>query len=257
MARVQIHLELKSNRDRLKNHNLWLEQEVQKRTRENQKILDVTIGVVSQLVETRDEDSGHHIARTKAYYEIIARHLQQLPQYRTTFTDKHVDRITKASPLHDIGKIGVLDSILLKPGKLTPEEFETMKTHTLIGGNALRKAIKITEMDLTKEGTIDEARHFFDEAINIAEYHHERWDGTGYPHGLAGEDIPVSARIMALVDVFDALTNDRVYKPAWSFEETVMYIQSKSGTQFDPTLVEVFNAQLDQFRTICITQSNK
>ena len=250
IARVEAQLVLNVARDRLKNQNVWLEKEVQNRIKENQIILDATIGVVTQLVETRDLDTGNHIYRTKAYFDIIARHLQINPILSTSFTDKYVDMIVKASPLHDIGKVGVPDQILLKQGKLTPEEFEIMKTHTSIGGSLLRLAIERSEIARGNASGIDESRLFFQEAMNIAEFHHERWDGTGYPLGLKEDAIPISARIMALVDVFDALTNHRVYKPAWSWDDTVAYIRSKKGSQFDPLIVDAMDAQLDQFRII-------
>lgn len=255
IARVEAQLELKIGRDRFKNQNVWLEKEVQNRIKENQKIMDVTIGVVTQLVETRDLDTGNHIYRTKAYFGIIARHLQQNPDLAELFTDKYVDTIVKASPLHDIGKVGVRDHILLKQGKLTPEEFEIMKTHTTIGGHLLRLAIEKSDKAGGKTTETDESSVFFREAMNIAEFHHERWDGTGYPQGLKENDIPLSARIMALVDVFDALTNARVYKPAWSWEETVEYIRSKKGTQFDPMIVDAMDAELDQFKVIWRTSA--
>jgi putative two-component system response regulator len=257
MARVEAHLELKTARDRLKNQNVWLEKEVQNRIKENQIILDATIGVVTQLVETRDIDTGDHIYRTKAYYEVIAKRIQWLMASQTPLSDKYVDTIIKASPLHDIGKVGVPDQILLKNGKLTDEEFEIMKTHTTIGGQSLRLAIERSDIEHSVSASgIDESQLFFQEAMNIAEFHHEKWDGTGYPKGLIGEAIPLSARIMALVDVFDALTNKRIYKPAWSFEETVIYIQNKRGSQFDPMIVDAFLDQIDRFKLIWRTSSN-
>jgi putative two-component system response regulator len=257
IARVEAHLELKVARDRLKNQNVWLEKEVQNRIKENQIILDATIRVVTQLVETRDIDTGDHIFRTKSYYEVIAKQLQLQPALQNQLTDKFVDTIIKASPLHDIGKVGVPDHILLKPGKLSPEEFEIMKTHTTIGADSLRRAIDLS--DIAKSNItlgIDDSRLFFQEAMNIAEFHHEHYDGNGYPKGLKGTDIPISARIMALVDVFDALTNKRVYKPAWTLDETIIYIQGKKGTQFDPLVVEAFIDQIERFNLIWRTSAD-
>lgn len=255
-ARVQSHLELKVARDRLKNQNVWLEKEVQNRIKENQIILDATIGVVTQLVETRDIDTGNHIYRTKAYYEIIAKELQKYPKYREQFTNRFIDTIIKASPLHDIGKVGVPDHILLKPGKLEFNEFEIMKTHTTIGGDLLRLAIEHSDIARGDSTNIEESRIFFTEAMNIAEFHHEHYDGNGYPKKLKGDEIPISARIMALVDVFDALTNNRIYKPAWTIEETVQYIISKKGLQFDPIIVEIFENKINKFIEIWNISAN-
>lgn len=256
IARVEAHLELKNARDRLKNQNVWLEKEVQNRIKENQIILDATIGVVTQLVETRDIDTGNHIYRTKAYYEIISRELQKDAKFSDLLSDKFVDTIIKASPLHDIGKVGVSDQILLKPGRLNEEEFEIIKTHTTIGGDLLRMAIEQSDIARGNMIGMNEARLFFQEAMNIAEYHHEHFDGSGYPKGLKGEEIPLSARIMALVDVFDALTNDRVYKSAWTIEDTVKYIHGKKGSQFDPMIVDAFDRKLEQFIIIWHVSAN-
>lgn len=256
IARVQSHLELKNARDRLKNQNAWLEKEVQNRIKENQIILDATIGVVTQLVESRDVDTGNHIIRTKIFYEIIAKNLQKNPKYVKLLNNKFLDTIVKASPLHDIGKVGVTDQILLKPGKLTDEEFERMKKHTIIGGDLLKLAIEHSDIARGNSSNLEESRTFFEEAMNIAKYHHEHYDGNGYPVNLKGDDIPLSARIMALVDVFDALTNNRVYKPAWSMEKTIDYIHSKKGTQFDPDIVDAFDQEIEQFKSVWKSYAN-
>lgn len=248
-ARVNAHLELKTARDRLKNQNVWLEKEVQNRIKENQIILESTIGVVTQLVETRDSDTGNHIDRTKAYYDILAHSLQKQQLTPEPLTDKYIASIIKASPLHDIGKIGISDTILLKPGKLTPEEFDLIKSHTLIGAKSLQAATDLS-ISLHEGAAMEDSRLFFHEAKNIALYHHERWDGTGYPHGLKGNEIPLSARIMALVDVLDALTNKRVYKAAWGFQETIDYLIAQKGTHFDPLLVEVMLSELDAIKAV-------
>ena len=248
LERIRSHLELKEARDKLKNQNEWLEAEVNRRVRENQMIQDVSMIVIAQLAETRDADTANHILRTREYVDIIARRLLISPKYADELKDS-LGRIVKASPLHDIGKIGIPDAILLKPGKLSPEEFEVMKTHCRIGGNSIRKAIanaEILKKDRASDGT-PPSLLFLEEAETIAIFHHERWDGTGYPNGLKGDEIPLSARIMALADVFDALTSDRPYKSAWSVEEAVAYIKEQRGAHFAPDIVDAFEAELDAF----------
>jgi len=161
-------------------------------------------------------------------------------------------QLVKAAPLHDIGKIGIRDEILLKPGKLTPEEFEVMKTHTSIGGHAIAQAItKAMAMHGCVEGSkLPESIRYLEVARQIATHHHERWDGTGYPDGLAGRDIPLSARIMAVADVFDALTMRRGYKNPWSVPDAQDYILKLAGAQFDPNVVAAFEAAHEAFHAI-------
>lgn len=248
LERIRTHLELKEARDRLKNQNEWLEAEVNRRVRENQMIQDVSMIVIAQLAETRDADTANHVLRTRAYVDIIARRLLTSSKYADELK-RSLERIVKASPLHDIGKIGIPDAILLKPGKLSPEEFDVMKTHCRIGGGAIRRAIANAE--ILKEDrpadTTPSSLLFLEEAETIAAFHHERWDGTGYPNGLKGDEIPLSARIMALADVFDALTSDRPYKSAWSVDEAVAYIREQRGGHFDPDIVDAFETELDAF----------
>jgi len=254
LERIKVHLELKEARDRLKNQNEWLEAEVERRIRENQLIQDAAMSVIVQLIETRDADTANHTLRTKAYVEILARRLQKLPGFAQRLDDVALDRIVKATPLHDLGKIGIPDAILLKPGKLTPEEFEIMKKHCIIGGNAIKSAIR--KAGLLTNSPLEESNPvsfmFLVQAQEIAMYHHERWDGTGYPEALAGEAIPLSARLMALADVFDALTTPRVYKNPWSFEETTTYIQQQKGKQFDPDMVDAFIAEQVAFKQVLV-----
>jgi len=204
LARVNAHLELKQARDRLKNQNKWLEAEVKRRMVENQLIQDTTLNVFAELVETRDNDTANHVMRTQHYVRIIATRLQKNEKFKSCLRDDVIERISKAAPLHDIGKIGIPDAILLKPGKLNFEEFEVMKTHCKIGGNAIRLAINKTlavNKTEAEQGEIT-ALSFLEEAEKIMNYHHERWDGKGYPEELYGNEIPISARIMALADVF-------------------------------------------------------
>ncbi len=252
LARVNAHLELKQARDRLKNQNEWLEVEVKRRMVENQLIQDTTLNVFAELVETRDNDTANHVLRTQNYVRIIAKRLQKNKTDINCLDDDDIERIVKAAPLHDIGKIGIPDAILLKPGKLSTEEYEIMKTHCKIGGNAIRLAInKTLAVNETKneEGEIT-ALFFLEEAEKIMNYHHERWDGKGYPEELTGDEIPISARIMALADVFDALTTVRPYKKAWNMETVVAYILEQKGLQFDPNVVEAFEKEIDAFARI-------
>ena len=252
VARAKAQLELKQARDRLQSQNAWLEAEVARRMAENELILDTTLSVITQLSETRDADTAHHIMRTRSYVEILARRLQHHPRYNSVLTDAAVANIVKASPLHDIGKIGIPDSILLKPGQLTDEEFAVMKSHCEIGGHAIRSAIKqavpggITHHSDAKPQSLV----FLEEAELIALYHHERWDGGGYPEGLSGTDIPLSARFMALADVYDALTTPRVYKKPWHPDDAAVYITEQAGRHFDPDVVEAFVAERSAFENI-------
>ena len=254
MARVNAHVELKQARDQLKNQNVWLEAEVKRRMMENQLIQDTTLNVFAELVETRDNDTANHVLRTQNYVRIIAKRLQKNEKYKSQLGDDTIERIVKAAPLHDIGKIGIPDAILLKPGKLDFEEYEVMKTHCKIGGNAIRLAINKAlsgNNSKNEQGEIT-ALYFLEEAEKIMNYHHERWDGKGYPEELYGEEIPISARIMALADVFDALTTVRPYKKAWSMEAVVNYILEQRGMQFDPDIVDAFENEIEAFRDILI-----
>lgn len=203
----------------------------------------------ASLAETRDTETGNHIFRTQKYIQAMAQHLvhHKLPAYR--IQPKDVDLLFKSSPLHDVGKVGVPDSILLKPGPLTPAEFEEMKKHTLYGAEALAKAESAS-------GITDDTS-FLKTAREIALTHHEKWDGTGYPNGLVGENIPLSGRLMALADVYDALISERVYKKAMSHETAVNIIRNGRGTHFDPVIVDVFDALEDTFLAINLEHADQ
>ncbi|ADW18651.1 response regulator receiver modulated metal dependent phosphohydrolase [Desulfobulbus propionicus DSM 2032] len=247
LSRVQVHVEVKQARDRLKSHNAWLETEVARRMQENVLIQDVSLAAMAQLAETRDSDLGNHIARTRAYVETLARRLQPHPRFARDLDELNLTRIVKASPLHDIGKIGIPDRILLKPGPLTPAEWAIMQTHCRIGGNAIERAMNTTLRQYADrpDQAKPEALMFLEVAKDIAISHHERWDGSGYPDGLAGEAIPLAARLMALADVFDALTTERVYKKPWPVEAAVALVREQKNRHFDPDIVEAFEAELD------------
>ncbi len=238
-ARVKNHLELKLARDYMKNQNEILERLVAERTAELKLTQDVTIQSLASLAETRDNETGGHIRRTQMYVGALARYLSTQPGYEQ-FDERTVDLMTKSAPLHDIGKVGVADRILLKPDKLTDEEFAEMKKHPTLGRDALLRA----------EQMLGSTSSFLQLAREIAYSHHEKWDGTGYPDGVQGDAIPLPGRIMAIADVYDALISKRCYKPAFSHEKAVEIICEGRGKHFDPALVDAFVACADEFREI-------
>ena len=197
------------------------------------------IMVLADMVESRDENTGDHVRKTAAYTRIIMEKMKELGYYTDQLTDQFIYNVEHSAPLHDIGKISVSDTILNKPGKLTDEEFEIMKSHTTAGAEILDQVIN----------TVPDSG-YMKEAKNLAEYHHEKWNGKGYPHGLSGEDIPLSARIMAVADVFDALVSERCYKKAFPFEKAMDIIKQDAGTHFDPKVAEAFLASADQVRQV-------
>ena len=252
LARVIAHLELKEARDRLKDQNRWLEAEVEKRLEEIRLVQTASLTALMRLAETRDENTGNHIRRTSKYVETLALEMKNNPKYADQMNDERIRSIVQASPLHDVGKIGITDQILRKPGKLTSEEFEVIKTHCEIGASALTSAKNEALMRLSPEvkSTMASALLFLEDAEIIALNHHEKWDGTGYPAGKKQLQIPLSARLMALADVFDALTTARPYKIAWTMEEAASFILGQEGKAFDPDVVAAFKNRLDEFQQI-------
>lgn len=238
-ARVHNHL-------RLKRYEQELEALVQERTAELALTQQVTIEALASLAEYRDSETGGHIKRTQHYMRALATHLGQHGPYRAQLDPQTIELLFRCAPLHDIGKVAVPDSILLKPGKLTAEEFEQMKRHVEYGANAL---------DVAK-GQLGSS-HFLRLARELILGHHERWDGRGYPNGLAGEDIPLAGRLMALVDVYDALICTRVYKEAFSHAEAAKIIIDERGAQFDPVVVDAFVELTEQFQAIAHTYSDR
>jgi putative two-component system response regulator len=202
---------------------------------ENQIVQNVSIRALAHLAEIRDPETGDHILRTQSYIQVLARRLQGHRRFRDTITDRYVELLAKSAPLHDIGKVGIPDHILLKPGKLTRDEWRIMQTHAELGA----RAIELAEKD------VDRPVAFLELAKEIAHWHHERWDGRGYPDGLKGDAIPVAARLMAVADVFDAVISQRVYKPPIPFEEARQIIAAERGRQFDPDVTEAFLAEFD------------
>ncbi len=240
MARVHTHLELKRARDILSDQNAYLEREVARRMAENQLIQQLSIHALARLAETRDPETGNHLRRTQEYVRTLARGLQDHPRFRHFLDNKTIEALAQSAPLHDIGKVGIPDHILLKPGKLTPEEWEIMKTHAELGAKAIEQA----EKDSAKPV------EFLAIAKQIARHHHEKWDGSGYPDALSGEQIPIAARLMALADVFDALICKRVYKEAFPPDEARRIIVEGSGKHFDPEVVDTFVRDFDTFVAI-------
>jgi putative two-component system response regulator len=268
LARVHAHMELKQARDWLKDQNHWLESEIARRLRDNLLIQDASVRALASLAEARDMETGQHIRRTQAYVEVLVAHLRGHPRFSGYFTDVIAQMVGKAAPLHDIGKVGIPDSILLKPGRLTREEFEIMKTHSVIGGNAIDLALRAELGDEDSRLLHDRCRlggnalangvrdferaplAFLAVAREIAMWHHEKWDGSGYPDGLAGDAIPIPARLMALADVFDAIASRRVYKEPMPFDVATQLITEGRGQHFDPDVVDTFLANLDTFQDI-------
>jgi len=236
-ARVKSHLISKQAKDFLNNKNTFLESEVLKRMKENLIIQDVSIRALAHLAETRDPETGNHILRTQSYVHTIASLLQQDSRLKEPINNHFIELLTKSAPLHDIGKVGIPDNILLKPGKLNKEEWEIMKSHAFLGACALEKAEKDVEQPV----------EFLSLAKEIAHWHHEKWDGSGYPDGLNNNAIPLSSRIMAIADVFDALISKRVYKEPMSYQQTKEIISSEKGKHFDPLITELFIINYQKF----------
>lgn len=240
-ARVKTHLSLMLAQLELSLQNVILEERVIERTREISLTQETTIEAIACLAEYRDPETGGHIKRTKNYVKAMAEALKRLPKYKDQITDGWIDLLYRSAPLHDIGKVGVPDDVLFKPGKLTPDEFEAIKQHTIMGYNSLfLSSQRLGESSFLKLG------------LELTRSHQEKWDGSGYPDGLAEEAIPLAARIMAIADVYDALISKRVYKPPYTHDKAIAIIRNDSGTHFDPELVEVFLGIHEQFRQIAL-----
>jgi len=230
LARIKTQLQLKAAADFLKDKAAYLEGEVAKRTQEVSAIQDVTILAMASLAETRDSDTGNHIRRTQYYVKALAEKLRPNPRFTAFLTDQNINTLFKSAPLHDIGKVGIPDCILLKPGRFEPHEMEIMKTHTTLGRDAIQQA----------ENALGIEVEFLTVAKEIAFCHQEKWNGSGYPSGLSGDDIPISARLMAVADVYDALVSRRVYKEGMPHEKAVQIIIDGKGSHFDPDMVDAF-----------------
>ena len=239
--RIDIHIKLKNNSKSLEENNAILEATVQNRTKELVLTRDITIHALIGLLEVRDIESCNHTKRTQWMIKALCEQLRTREAYCNILSEHYIQEIFETAPLHDIGKVGIPDSILLKPGKLTFEEFEIMKKHTTYGINALK--YEVTE---------DSIPSFVKTAIECIGGHHEKYDGSGYPKGLKGEEIPLPGRLMAIVDVYDALISKRVYKPAFKHEEAFLLIKAEQGKQFDPNIVDAFLAIEEQIKDIAV-----
>lgn len=237
----EVHVPVSSNDEfgvMAKHTNLMVDG-LKQRTEELAETRDVTILALASLAETRDNETGNHILRTQRYVRALALHLRNHPDFSSELDDDTIDLLFKSAPLHDVGKVGIPDHILLKPGKLSDEEFETMKTHTILGGDSL----KIAEERLGSSS-------FLNLATEIALTHHERWDGNGYPRGIRSNEIPLSGRLMAVADVYDALISKRVYKEAFSHDKAKAIITEWRGKNFDPRVVDAFFEIEHEFQEI-------
>lgn len=242
LARVATHLQIKAAADFLKDQNAYLDAEVTRRGRELAAIQDVTILAMASLAETRDNDTGNHIRRTQNYIKVLAEHLRNHDRFKFFLSDRTIDMLYKSAPLHDIGKVGIPDRILLKPGRFEPHEMEIMKTHCKLGRDAIQHA----------EDQLGLEVEFLKYAKEIAYGHQEKWDGSGYPEGLAGDAIPISARLMAVADVYDALISRRVYKEGMPHEKAVRIITEGRGSHFDPDIADAFIDLAAQFQDIAL-----
>lgn len=230
LSRINTHLKLKHAVSALEKQNERLEERVKERTYELEMLQNATIGAMASLAETRDNETGNHIRRTQHYVKVLAEELVSMGHYVDELTPESINLLYRSAPLHDIGKVGIPDEVLLKPGRLTSEEFEVMKRHTILGRAVL----------MSVEDSIDFKCEFLTLAKEIAYSHQEKWDGSGYPEGLRGTDIPLSARLMALADVYDALICERVYKPAFPHDKALEIIAEGEGTHFEPLVVQAF-----------------
>jgi len=238
-ARVGTHLKLARLQRILKQQNADLEKRVEEKVAEVYSAQLSTITALAKLAEHRDNDTGQHLERVQRYTHILAVRLQEDRVYADEIDDQFIHNLYHATPLHDIGKVSIPDRILLKPGRLEPEEFEVMKTHTTVGAETLAEVYEDYQNN-----------EFLSLGVAITRSHHERWDGAGYPDGLAGTEIPLAARIMAVADVYDALRSKRVYKESRLHDETVAIIVDGAGTQFDPEIVVAFRSIEREFSRI-------
>lgn len=239
-ARVKVQLAQRSNVHLVRMINERLQEVADHRSEEIEITQHATMLAMTSLAQTRDFETGNHIRRTQHYVRALGVYLQTHPRFSEFLTPHNIELLYKSAPLHDIGKVGIPDRILLKPGRFEPDEMEIMKTHTTLGRDAIEYAENLLGCKLD----------FFSIAKEIAYSHQEKWDGTGYPQGLVGEAIPISARLMALADVYDAVISRRVYKNGMSHEKAVEIILAGKGRHFDPDVVDAFLAIDREFQDI-------
>lgn len=240
-ARIHTQLTLRGAKLALEEQNRILEEKVRERTEEISHTQDVIINALTSLAEARDNETGSHIIRTQYYVKELAEMIRTFPEYEHELNDENIEAMFKTAPLHDVGKVGIPDRVLLKPGKLDDEEWVIMRTHPTLGGDALKKA---------GESVQGRGALFLKYAEEIAYGHHEKWDGSGYPQGLVGTDIPISARLMAIADVYDALISRRCYKDAMSHQQALDIMLEGKGKHFDPLMLQVFLDNESLFRAI-------
>jgi putative two-component system response regulator len=241
LKRIEVHLLVEEQKMELENYSHNLESMVKEKTNTVLDLQNAILRTVAELVECRDDTTGGHIERTQNYLKILVDALQGDDLYREEVSSWNIEFLLQSSQLHDVGKIAIKDSILQKPAKLTPEEFDEMKTHTSFGIKVIEKI-----QENTSEAT------FLEYAKIFASTHHEKWDGTGYPNGLSGNNIPLQGRLMAIADVYDALISERPYKKPFSHEEAVDIIKKGSGSHFDPNLVKIFLENEEKFREVAM-----
>jgi len=237
LKRVDLHSEYQQQKRALEKHNLNLENEINRKTKTVMELQSAILNAIADLVECRDIVTGGHIGRTQSFLSLLINLLIENNKYTEDLSALDIPLLVMSSQLHDVGKISIKDNILLKPGRLNHEEFEEMKKHTVYGVDIIRKI---------ESNTTDNEFLYYAEIC--AGTHHERWDGTGYPYGLVGNDIPLPGRLMAIVDVYDALINDRPYKNAYDHSSAVDIIKNGLGTQFDPVICEVFVNNNEAFK---------
>ena len=245
-ARVLAQLRRQQASQQARSDTERLRDELARRTAQLTAIQDVTTLVMASMAETRGAETSNHIRRTQYYVKALGWRLCTHPRFAAELTSSRIELLFRSTALHDIGKAGIPDRILLKPGKLSPEEFEIMKTHTTLGFEAIANAKRALGVDVD----------YLNFASEIAYSHHEKWDGSGYPLGLAGDAIPLSGRLMALADVYDALISRRVHKEAMPHEKAIAIIRQTSGRHFDPDVVDAFLAIEDHFKAIAIAYAD-
>jgi len=245
LKRIDLHILVEKQKKELMKHNLDLHGEVGKKTSTVFELQNTILKTVAELVERRDSVTGGHIERTQNYLSMLVDFLLKHDVYSEELSSWDIHLFIMSSQLHDVGKISIKDSILMKPGALDHDEFEEMKKHALFGADIIRSIEEST--------TENEFLHY---AEVLAVSHHEKWDGSGYPYGLKGPDIPLQGRLMAIADVYDALTNDRPYKKAFNHEEALEVLKNGMGTHFDPNIIEVFVAHSDEFKSAAIRNNH-
>jgi len=246
-ARVRTHLQIKTYQDQLTERNVWLQSELSQRMAQVDQLREATLHVMVSFAEFRDEETGNHVKRTQEYVRTLAQHLYECGAHLDVLNPSSIEHIAKSAPLHDIGKVAIPDHILLKPGRLDADELVIMRQHAMHGWEMLHRAAH----------RMGDQEGFLHHAKDISRYHHEKWDGSGYPDGLAGGQIPLSARLMAVADVYDALISRRPYKEPMSHERAVDFILQGRGTHFDPEIVQAFEDTLPQFVRIARTWSDE